>query len=519
MKVKNNNLIKILVAILVLIPFSSCSDWLDITPSGKVVVTEYWKNESDVEAMLMTCYRSMVEDDYVKQLILFGELRSDNLSLRATTDESILDIYNVNLLPTNGYSRWDRFYDVINFCNTVLYYAPQVKDANFSTKKLQAKMAEALTLRALNYFYLVRVFGEVPYVTDASVSDLQDYEVPKSSENVILDNLEKDLLQAEDWALISYGSEVLNKGRVTKNAIRALLADIYLWRSKYNECITYSDKIINDTDNPLLLVEPEEQPYRSIFYEKNSSESIFELQFSASNTTLNKAISDYYGDGLFPGIFVAPKYLCEDPNVFTNIPKLTDTRRKDYITEVKSTDNLYFIKKYVAASRMEYTSGTNVVSLYSYRNSSTWPANWIIYRLSDIMLMKAEALTQKGELSPALKIVNTTYMRSNPSLNPTDTLKLTDYSTKKSMEELVLLERQRELIFEGKRWFDLMRIARRDGNTNRLIDKVLTKFADGGGEASSKLIDMNGLYFPINKYELDANTKLIQNPFYTSTGK
>jgi hypothetical protein len=82
------------------------------------------------------------------------------------------------------------------------------------------------------------------------------------------------------------------------------------------------------------------------------------------------------------------------------------------------------------------------------------------------------------------------------------------------MEELVLKERQRELLFEGKRWFDLMRIARRDSSTDRLLVKVLSKYTDNLGEIGSKLKDMNALYFPIHETELNANSKLVQNPYY-----
>jgi hypothetical protein len=82
------------------------------------------------------------------------------------------------------------------------------------------------------------------------------------------------------------------------------------------------------------------------------------------------------------------------------------------------------------------------------------------------------------------------------------------------MEELVLKERRRELLFEGKRWFDLVRMARRDGNTERLSQLVLLKYTENVSAVRIKLADMNAIYWPILKDELKINTLLKQNPAY-----
>ena len=119
------------------------------------------------------------------------------------------------------------------------------------------------------------------------------------------------------------------------------------------------------------------------------------------------------------------------------------------------------------------------------------------------------------DLRSALQIVNTTYMRSNPTLL-TDTLDFETYNTKRAMEDLVLIERQRELMFEGKRWFDLVRLARREGNTDRLLELVLRKYTENQSVIKTKLKDLNSMYMPINENELKANKKLVQNPFYTT---
>ena len=505
--------IKFIAIISLISKLSACTDWLAIEPEGKIVAGDYWKLESDVEAVVATCYRSMIEDDIISRMIIYGELRSDNLIGGYGLNENLKKIIEANIQPTNPYASWSAFYKVINYCNIVLHYAPTVIDPNFSQSELNAKLAEVMTLRALSYFYLVRTFGEVPFVTDASISDTQDYSVAKSSENVILDYLEADLTKAEVWAMSAYGKLNANKGRVTKNAIRALLADIYLWRNKYDECIAVSDRVLAD---PLLkMIEPDNDPYFRIFGLKNSTESIFELQFSSNNYTYNSRVNTFYGTSQNPaGQFIVPEFITVDNDVFTNTPRITDVRRKDFIAP-KTTNNVYPIFKYPGMMRTENSDGTQ--SFYSYRTAQIQPANWIVYRLTDVMLMKAEALVQKSKFSESLKIVNTTYMRSNPTL--TDTLAIENYNDKDKMEKLVLVERQRELMFEGKRWFDLMRMARRDGKTSRLVETVIRKITENQSVVSSKMKVMDALYFPIHENELEANPNLKQNPYYESKFK
>ncbi len=133
------------------------------------------------------------------------------------------------------------------------------------------------------------------------------------------------------------------------------------------------------------------------------------------------------------------------------------------------------------------------------------------------MLMKAEALTQiSGEENQkeALKLVNKVYLRSNESQ---DSLQFANYSTKAEMESLVLRERHREFLFEGKRWFDLVRYARRSGNTSILNDFVDHKSKGTTVSLGAPVLD--AMYMPIAKSELSANPKLEQNPYYKESGE
>jgi len=132
--------------------------------------------------------------------------------------------------------------------------------------------------------------------------------------------------------------------------------------------------------------------------------------------------------------------------------------------------------------------------------------------LSDVLLIKAEALVQletEESFRQAVLLVNDTYLRSNEGA---DSLKLTNYSGKAELENLVLRERHREFLFEGKRWFDLLRMARRQGSTNE-INAIVDKKASGIA-ASLSVPVLDALYLPISDGELRANPKLVQNPYY-----
>jgi len=536
---KVDKLFKAVIFCLMACSLLACTNYMNVRPENQILLEEYWKKGSDVEASVLACYRAMQEDDYMYRVICWGELRSDNvIPAPSANDNSVRDASSANILPTNSLTQWGSFYTVINYCNTVLKFAPQVVDIdpNFTNADLQAKSAEVLAIRALCYFYLVRTFRDVPLVLEPTVDDTQVLQVPQSPPADVLTQITNDLLQAEQWALSEYSTTVQTKGRMTKDAIRAILADVYLWQGKYTECVDYCDKLINavatttstgmgtSTGGPNVtlpkypLIQETttgNMPFFFIFYPGwygNSSESIFELQFTTEK--YNEGVGKLYGktnEGNDKIQLNATTMYAEGNIVFP----LTDERKFESLYVTQSEGGTYPIIKFWY---YPIQVGTNS---YSYSSSSTTP-NWIFYRITDIMLMKAEALVQldrsENDLRDALHIVNTTYMRSNPTLLETDSLTFQNYSDPTTLDYLVLLERQRELMFEGKRWFDLVRRSERKGSSQDLVTFVSYKYTDNVSTIAAKLSVMNALYMPINADELKANPLLVQNPYYiTST--
>ena len=198
--------------LVVLFSFSACTEWLNTKPESEIILEEYWKSESDVQAVLASCYRGLTEQSVIYRMIVWGELRSDNMINGSGFPSNLYDMQRIlegNLTTVNSFASWGSFYSVINYCNTLLYYAPKVmeRDNNFTEFDLKRVQAEALAIRSLAYFYLVRAFKEVPWIEDASIDDTQNYQKPKDTEETIIGNIIRDLLIARENAPLDYGHD------------------------------------------------------------------------------------------------------------------------------------------------------------------------------------------------------------------------------------------------------------------------------------------------------------------------
>jgi hypothetical protein len=501
--------------LLLLTLLSSCTEWLDLRPESEIVLEDYWQTEAQANSVLSAAYRALTLDHAIERMLVWGELRSDNLVEGNGTNIDMIRILNVNITPTNSYADWGVFYEIINYSNTFLHYAPLVvdRDQNFTESKLRQMEAEALAIRAFAYFYLVRAFREVPLILEPSIDDLQDYNVGKATERELMDQIIKDLLRSKQSIRADYGRGAYNKGRFTRNAVNALLADVYLWDHQYANCVDATNELLNDKS--LELVDGN-RIINEVFYQGNSRESIFELQFD-KDIQHNNTVNRFYGySGMPSGHLSFPLYLTSKGNfspfnyAASVIKESTEDLRENHFYGTAVNGTGYTIYKYALIQVIENADGTFTPR---YRTSAA-TTNWIIYRLSDVMLMKAEALTQLNrnadDLREALQLVNTTYLRSNQTV---DSLVFTTYSDPNDMEQLILRERQRELMFEGKRWFDLLRVVRRRGDPSSIL-RYLSPKLSGDNMQLKKLSVMDALYMPVLKSELEINPLLKQNPFY-----
>lgn len=539
--------------------FTGCSDFLDILPMNETVLENFWTEKEDVTNVRKSCYESLASKDAICRIGLWSELRSDNLKAGGGVEHDVNEILKENLLPSNSFCKWAKIYECINRCNTVCYYAPKVQaiDPNYALEEMKADVAEVTTLRALCYFYLIRTFRDVPYTTEASIDDSQTFIIPATPFEGVLDSLINSLERVKDDAVKRYELETVsgtyysfpveNSSRITRVAVYALLADLYLWKQDYDNAIRYCDLALDlkrqqyDDLKARLGGEIEEidlfdeipmilestagsttcgSTYNAIFGNGNSFESIFELHFSTSPNLENVWVRDYFGSATRDGRLTANDLMFDKTqNVIDNKNKLytkTDGRFYESFSESSSSMN---IGKYVRSSVSYKTKGVGNVTALGLnsitRGDNTAP--WIFYRLTDMMLIKAEALVEReapGDFNEAFRLINLVNKRAN---NLTETLKASDYVTSKAeMQKLVMDERQREFMFEGKRWFDLVRYSRREGSTSYLTNAVLNKIEGNAGAIRSKFADMNYIYFPYAKEELKVNSLLQQNPAFSN---
>ena len=543
-----------------LFTLSSCSDYLDVLPLNEVVLENYWTKKDDVTSELNGCYESLTSEGSLERMGIWGELRSENLVQGSNLENKYVEILKENILPTNDLTKWEDFYRTINRCNILLNYADGVQklDPNYTEAQMRANKAEATFIRDLCYFYLIRTFRDVPMVFEPSIDDLQEYKVPATPMMEALKMLSDDLEKVKDDAVLRYvdDSKMTNSeassqayencAKVTRVAIYTLLADIYLWRGEYDKAISCCDFVINFKKNqykervanigqmndmflfngiPMIRESLANSKtcgnaYNEIFdYNAGFSfESIFELGYKRG-TVENKYIYNFYA-GISIGGFAAPE---------------------DYFQNVTSGNNEYFAKndcrvyeniiedngKYAIAKYSNYGVSLENDNVTDYKSLRFIPSivismyhNWIIYRLSDVMLIKAEACIMKNDpdFQTAFSLINSINKRArNYTENvKSDSLAFSTYSSsKEEMEKLLFLERKREFMFEGKRWFDLVRKSVRDNNTHYLANEATQKQKENAVAIKIQLADINAIFWPYNRDELKKNTMLKQNSAYS----
>ena len=558
----------------------SCSDFLEIKPQNEIIMEQFWTEKADVEGIIAGCYSGLQSSNVVKRMMVWGEFRSENIGIgqNINNDGELEKVLKENIDAKNAYTKWEDFYSIINRCNTVLKYAPEVaaKDPAYTQSELSAHIAEVTALRSLCYFYLIRAFRDVPYSSVAFTDDDMKMDLPATKFDDVLDSLIVSLEGVKSMAVKRYPitERLYQTGRITQDAIHAMLCELYLWKQDYDNCIRYADLVIdakkaiaeeNRTENqrsgtistnnteerfngfPLLSDNSGTNYYGEAYSMLFGSDSysrqydqeiIFQLVFDddprGNSMIANGAVNDFYGNVDNKIGLVAPSdFLLDDieksnsRNIFADKNKKVDARMYE-----NCNSNQKSINKFVTRTvDIDATTTSNVKVTYgSAYTGGQNSSNWIIYRLTDIMLMKAEALTMKLRegvdqatldyneplLDQAFSLINAVNKRSVCETTLTDTLVRGDYQTKNLMTTLVYQERQRELMFEGKRWFDLVRISRREGSTQTLAAAALRKVTTGSTLIANKLVKMDAIYWPYNYEELKVNLNLVQNPAFSS---
>ena len=556
-------------AVVFLLLQSSCVDTV-ILPDDKTVGEDFWQKKSDVSMIVNKAYQSMLSTAMMQRLIIWSDFRSDELcyvtTLTGDVPNDLEEIFAGQIQTDNTFNSWTAMYSAINYCNMVLEKAKAVMsiDPNYTNGDYLADRSQMLALRSLCYFYLVRVFRDVPYIEQPYMSSSQDMNVEQTAPLAVIDSCITCLKEAESTALKSTTyADWRRVGYLTKDAIQAILADIYLWRASvmhsaedYQKCIDYCDLIIEskksqftlrpgeteDPENPYHLSECEDY-YDDIFADQNSYESIFELQFdgsSNSNEGLCQMYNKYKNNNSTSGYLKASAYFSKSGTSQLYCRSTLDQRMYESVYDANGAADLFDVRKMVATRGLGSAFGRSEAR--TGRTYTSYNQNWVVYRLTDIMLMKAEALVQlinddydDSRARVAFTLVQTVNTRALSS--KLDSMKWNTYKAQHDLEGLVLEERARELCFEGKRWFDLLRYNYRhvDGvnyaetfkeqaannnaayvqNYSSMLDLMVQKYSTGGGAVKTKMPTEPYLYMPIAQDEIDVNPNLFQNPVYS----
>lgn len=561
---------------------TGCSDFLEIKPQNEIILEQFWNEEKDVENIVTGCYSGMQTYGMISRMMIWGEFRSENIVNNGTiTDDTDLErLLKENITANNGYTNWAEFYGIINRCNTVIKYAPEVaeKDPAYTQSELQAHIAEVSAIRALCYFYLIRTFRDVPYSEEPFIDDNETLDIPATPFNQVLANLINNLESVAAYSLNKYPEKNTtaywdyNCNRVTKSLIYSLLCEMYLWQKDYTNCIKYANLIIDQKRNnakengytasefeylngyPLISSRYKGannygNAFNQIFVANNSSESIFELNFRKDDNdgrqNCNGPVCFFYGGGTRVPFVKPSTYVSNDER--DKLYNVYAAENEGY--DGRAYENMRFdtggsptgINKYATRGTVNLSASTTPYKqvgtygqlwpTYDNNKQSRNKANFIFYRLSDIMLLKAEAIAQmissdanimEGTsdydlLLEAFDLVDAVNKRSLLESVPyKHVLDITNYTSKQKLTDLIYEERNRELMFEGKRYFDLVRRSMREGNTEYLSNRVTNKDAQTASVVKSKMQKMDAIFWPYNLYELKVNHHLKQNPAFGS---
>ncbi len=447
-----------------LLALGACEDLLDQEPVSEITQSNAFESAEDAEAAIIGAYNRLQGAlGGGSGFVVWGDLRADALIGSPSAPVGVEEATMNALTSTNPYADWSPFYGVINAANTVLENVLTLDD--ISTDVQNRIRGEAYFLRAYSYFYLVRIWGNVPLVETAYSSADQEFAL-----------IESDLAEAAQVLPPQYTDNAQTRGRATLGATQALQAHVFTWIARregggdayLQQADAAATAVIN---SPVYALADN---YADIFGAENTAESIFELQYNLGTQETNDLsiffLKEPYNVQLRSLIEFDPKFiaLAETRPEDTRIPVIKqEPAEGDLIQDP-------FVVKYAGKGQ-------------DAQGFSTSDDNIPLLRLGGILLLQAEIKNQQGDTEAAVALVNQIRERAG--------LSAVTAASPQEATDLILEERYVELFAEGHRWFDLIR----------------------NGVAVSQLEDVTSedqLLWPLNIDELTQNPNLVQNSFY-----
>ena len=509
MRTMKFSLKNLMIAVLSTVFISSCSlekDPLDqyseltegVNEEGEKVV---FKDKAAVDVYMQGLYnilRDRQEHWYLDQMLI-AESHSDN-AYAGTTGAEVVPYENNGIEGSNSVVQrdWIRYLEDIAKVNILIVNVDSVEDNSLSTALRKQYKAEARILRALVYFDMVRLWGDIPLVTtvgrDITAENIEevynDYFPSQTPEKEVYEFLAKEL---EEVIPDAPSNNSANKTKFSKSVARALLAKIYAEKPirNYAKVIQYVDELTSDGFEL-------EADYKNLFGVKdgnaeplirNSKESILETQFFAGNGNwvtwmFGRDLSNYNSN------FTWAKWITPSRDLINAFNREGD--------EIRSSESIV----YYETTWSNYYPANHYPFMYKTRSAFS---NIIKLRYADLLLLKAEALINGDSQNLAAAATIIDQIRQRVKLP-----KLTNASkgSKDAMLTALLTERRLELAFEGQRWYDLVRLNKVESIMNAVFAK------DSGRKAQVYPFTENSYRLPIPQSIIDENPKIKQNLGY-----
>lgn len=509
----------------IIVTFLSC-DKLNLAPEDYYGSNNFWNNEAQVKGFIYGVHAQLRSLSF--NFFLLGEarggLQKSGTSSTATSLDFSSPIKDQGFTADKtGISAWSGFYSRI--LNVNLAIKKIENECKFlSTENKNYYLGQLYGIRAFYYFWLYRTFGGVPIVTDVKVLDgvitAEPLYLERSSPKQTLDFIKEDVRKSEE----DFGSNLTltdNKAGWSKFATLMLKAEVYLWSAK----VTTGDQLPADTDlgtaeSALNEVKGKFSllpKFSDVFAysKKGNDEIIFALRF-LDNEAGNNVSQFLYSDNVFIGV----KYGRNGQKITKDTLELKGTGllRNEYIFPLfQSFDNLDTRKE---ATFMDFydKSGTNLINgglvlrkflgIVNATNNRVFVDDIPVYRYADVLLMLAEIENKKGgDPSPYLNDIRKRAYGNNynPSVHACTNQGF-------ALNELnILAERDKEFVFENKRWFDILRM--QDGTGKPLVFSSDVNYGKGVPVLNS-LTESHKVVWPVDINTLNKDPKLTQTPGY-----
>lgn len=461
---------------------SGCEDFLEeapiLTQSSELTLSSY----EGLNNSIAGAYSPLADGQwYGAYFVLDAEMRSGNAKKPTIGDFDsgrMTVSYNLSYSENSTSGLWGYAYFVISAANNVINNLEGKESTDVSQEDLDNLKAEALFLRALAHFDLVRLYArsyaynpDGPGVPIILVTDVTAQEQPARNtvkevyEQIIIDLTDAEMLMADDYIRSGVSD---SKAVANKNVIRALLARAYLYSQQWQKAADYATLVINSGD--YRMWEANELADAYAIDKPTDGEVIFEIYGARANTY------DEYWEG--PAHMTSPDGYadCGASNDLYDLYEDGDVRKDLFRTHEDAQGQLW-TTKYIG-------KGIGIPDV----------SNVIVLRLSEMYLIRAEALINGASIPGVTAVSDLNVITSKRNASP--------YLS--AGADIVYLERRKELAFEGHLWFDASR-------TRRGITRI-----DYSGDAAHQNISADSYQFalPIARRELDVNENLVQNEGY-----